>query len=420
MEKAVLVTVDFHDRDYKDAWRLEDISSELKELVKSSGLSVLDSITCFRDKPTPGYLIGKGKAEEISKICAEKDADVAIFSDDLSSAQQRNLEDIIGIKVIDRTQLILDIFAQRAHSVEGKVQVELAQLEYLLPRLTGKGTMLSRLGGGIGTRGPGEQKLEMDRRRIRNRISKLKDDLKKIHHRREELRRKRRESDLAIVAIIGYTNAGKSTLLNTLTDSDVICEDRLFSTLDPTARKLVLPNNQKVLFVDTVGFLHNLPHRLIEAFKATLEEVIEADILIHILDISHPMLLEQNEAVHMVLRELNADDKPMIIALNKIDKISDASIINRFKKEFENGIPISALKKENLNQLVQRVAMILSASLVSVKLLLPQSEAKLINEIHREGHIVKREFRGQEIYIEAEIPLRLKNILDKNGFCVRI
>lgn len=420
MEKAVLVSVDFHDKEYKSSWRLEDISSELKELVNSSGLLVLDSIICFRDKPSPGYFIGKGKAEEISRACSEKGADVVIFSDDLSSAQQRNLEEIIGIKVIDRTQLILDIFAQRAHSAEGKVQVELAQLEYLFPRLTGKGTMLSRLGGGIGTRGPGEQKLEMDRRRIRDRISKLKDDLKKIHLRRDELRRKRRESDLAAVAIIGYTNAGKSTLLNALTNSDAICEDRLFSTLDPTARRFILPNNQKVIFVDTVGFLYKLPHRLIEAFKATLEEVVEADVLIHILDINHPLIYEQNEAVHQVLKELEADDKSMIIALNKIDKITDASIIERFKKDFENGIPVSALKKENLNQLVERVAMILSASLVYVKALLPQSEAKLISEIYREAHIIKKEFRGDAIYIEAEMPLRLRNTLDKKGFCVKI
>lgn len=420
MEKAVLAIVDFHDRKYKDLWRLEDISAELKELVTSCGLSVLDSVTCFRDKPTPGYLIGTGKAEEIAELCSEKDADVVIFSDDLSSAQQRNLEDIVGIKVIDRTQLILDIFAQRAHSAEGKVQVELAQLEYLLPRLAGKGTMLSRLGGGIGTRGPGEQKLEMDRRRIRDRISKLKDDLKKIHLRRDELRRKRHESDLAIVAIIGYTNAGKSTLLNALTHSDVICEDRLFSTLDPTARKFILPNNQKVVFVDTVGFLHNLPHRLIEAFKATLEEVSEADILVHMLDISHPMFNEQNEAVHEVLKELDADNKPTIIVLNKIDRIAEGGVVERLKKNFENAIPISALKKENLHHLVQRIAMILSSSLIYVKALLPQSEAKLINQIYREGHIIKREFREQEIYIEAEIPLRLKNILDKNDFCVKI
>lgn len=420
MEKAVLAIVDFHDRKYKDLWRLEDISAELEELVKSSGLSVLDSATCFRDKPTPGYLIGKGKAEEIAKLSSEKGADVVIFSDDLSSAQQRNLEDIVGIKVIDRTQLILDIFAQRAHSAEGKVQVELAQLEYLLPRLAGKGTMLSRLGGGIGTRGPGEQKLEMDRRRIRDRISKLKNDLEKIHLRRDELRRKRRESDLAIVAIIGYTNSGKSTLLNALTHSDVICEDRLFSTLDPTARKFILPNNQKVVFVDTVGFLHNLPHRLIEAFKATLEEVSGADILVHMLDISHPMFNEQNEAVHEVLKELDADNKPTIIALNKIDRIVEGGVVERLKKNFENAIPISALKRENLHQLVQRIAMILSSSLIYVKALLPQSEAKLINQIYREGHIIKREFREQEIYIEAEIPLRLKNILDKNDFCVKI
>ncbi len=420
MEKAVLITVEFFDNKYKDSWRLDDVNFELKELTKSAGLIVLDLVECFKDRPTPAHYIGKGKAEEIAQICADKKADVVIFGDDLSPTQQRNLEDIMDIKVIDRTQLILDIFAQRAHSSEGKVQVELAQLEYFLPRLSGKGTMLSRLGGGIGTRGPGEQKLEMDRRRIKDRISKIKDELKKISLRRDELRRKRHESDLAVISLIGYTNAGKSTLLNALTDSDVVVQDRLFSTLDPTARGFVLPNNQKVVFVDTVGFLHKLPHRLIEAFKATLEEVVEADILVHVLDSSSPMIYELSDAVHEVLKELEADDKPMITVLNKIDKLPDISVVNRLRKDFDNAIPISALKKENLEELIQRITMILFASLVYVRASIPQSEGKLLSQIYREASIVKKEFREDEVYIEADVPVRLKNILDKRGFCAKI
>lgn len=420
MEKALLVTVEFFDRDYKDSWKLDDINFELRELVRSSGSVVLDLVECFKDRPTAGYYIGTGKAEEIGEIAKDKGAGVIIFGNDLSPTQQQNLEDSIGVKVIDRTQLILDIFARRARSTEGKVQVELAQLHYLLPRLKGKGIMLSRLGGGIGTRGPGEQKLEMDRRKIRERMSKLKDDLEKIHIRREGLRRKRHESELLSVALIGYTNAGKSTLLNTLTESDVTAQDRLFSTLDPTARRFTLPTNQKVVFVDTVGFLHNLPHHLIEAFKATLEEVIEADILVHVLDASSPMVKELNDAVYEVLEELGVSGKPVVTALNKIDKIEDKTVIERMKKDFENAIPLSALHNENVDELIRRISMILFASLVFVKAVIPHSAGKLLSQIHKEGSVVKTEFKEEGVYVEADVPLRLKNILDKKGFCVKL
>lgn len=420
MEKALLVTVEFFDRKYKDTWKLDDVNFELQELVRSAGLQAAGLVECFKDEPTAAHYIGMGKAEEIGLICKDKGANVVIFGDDLSSTQQQNLEDIINLKIIDRTQLILDIFARRAHSIEGKVQVELAQLQYLLPRLKGKGIMLSRLGGGIGTRGPGEQKLEMDRRRIREKITKLKDELERIHERREGLRRKRHESDLATVSLIGYTNAGKSTLLNALTDSDVIVQDKLFSTLDPTARRFIMPNNQKVVFVDTVGFLHDLPHHLIEAFKATLEEVVEADVLVHVLDASSPMIHELSQAVHEVLDELGVHDKPIVIALNKIDKVPDKSLIERFKREFENSIAISALNKENLDELVRRISMILFASLVYAKALIPQSEGKLLNRIYREASIITREFKGDNVFLEADMPARLKNLLDKKGFCVKI
>ncbi len=420
MEKALLVTVEFFDRRYKNTWKMDDVNFELRELVRSAGLQVVDLVECFKEAPMAGQYIGKGKADEIGLICKDKGADVVIFGDDLSSTQQQNLEDIMNVKVIDRTQLILDIFAHRAHSIEGKVQVELAQLQYLLPRLKGKGIMLSRLGGGIGTRGPGEQKLEMDRRKIREKIVKLKDELKKIHVRREELRRKRHEGDLAIVSLIGYTNAGKSTLLNALTDSDVVAQDRLFSTLDPTARRFILPNNQKVVFVDTVGFLHDLPHHLIEAFKATLEEVVEADLLVHVLDASSPITAELSQAVYEVLEEIGIHDKPIVTLLNKIDKVPDKGLVDRLKKQFENSIAVSALHKENLDELVRRISMILFASLVYVKASIPQSEAKLLNQVYREAGIIKREFKGDQVYLEADMPARLKNLLDKKGFCDKI
>ena len=420
MEKALLVTVEFFDRRYKNTWKMDDVNFELRELVRSAGLQVVDLVECFKEAPMAGQYIGKGKADEIGLICKDKGADVVIFGDDLSSTQQQNLEDIMNVKVIDRTQLILDILAHRAHSIEGKVQVELAQLQYLLPRLKGKGIMLSRLGGGIGTRGPGEQKLEMDRRKIREKIVKLKDELKKIHVRREELRRKRHEGDLAIVSLIGYTNAGKSTLLNALTDSDVVAQDRLFSTLDPTARRFILPNNQKVVFVDTVGFLHDLPHHLIEAFKATLEEVVEADLLVHVLDASSPITAELSQAVYEVLEEIGIHDKPIVTLLNKIDKVPDKGLVDRLKKQFENSIAVSALHKENLDELVRRISMILFASLVYVKASIPQSEAKLLNQVYREAGIIKREFKGDQVYLEADMPARLKNLLDKKGFCDKI
>ncbi|MBI3990712.1 MAG: GTPase HflX, partial [Candidatus Omnitrophica bacterium] len=265
MERAVLIEVDLKSR--RTGWGIDASLQELKELASSSGAKEAGSITCRREEPDAAYFIGKGKVEEVSVLARQVKADVILFDEDLTPTQQRNLEKAIDCKVIDRTQLILDIFSQRARSREGKLQVELAQLQYLLPRLTGKGVMLSRLGGGIGTRGPGEQKLEMDRRKIRTRILKLSRELKELGFRRQALRQKRHESNLPVVTMVGYTNAGKSTLLNALTRADTLTADKLFSTLDPLARGLALPNNQKIVILDTVGFLQRLPHQLIEAFK---------------------------------------------------------------------------------------------------------------------------------------------------------
>ena len=353
MELALTVTVDLKIR---EEWTAEERAQELRELAISAGAKVVKELIVRKDRIEPALFIGKGKVEEITNICRDGGINVVIFNNDLTGTQQKNLEGIIMTKVIDRTQLILDIFARRAHSNEGKIQVELAQLLYMLPRLTGKGTQLSRLGGGIGTRGPGEQKLEVDRRRIRSRISHLEKELEGLSGRRAMMRKRRERFSIPTIAIIGYTNVGKSTLLNTLTNSGVIVQDKLFSTLDPTVRKFILPNKQKVLFVDTVGFLDRLPHHLIEAFKATLEEVVEADLLLHLIDISHNKAKEQSDAVYKVLDSIGAKDRPIITVLNKIDKIENIAVVERAKAYFTDAIPISTLKREGFDELVQRIA----------------------------------------------------------------
>ena len=414
-EKSILVTVDIKSF---DSWTAQDSSRELGELARSSGVEVIDEIICRRSKATAAYFIGKGKAQELSCLSEDLDADVVIFNEDLTSTQQRNLEEIIDIKTVDRTQLILDIFAQRAKSMEGKIQVELAQLEYLLPRLTGKGIILSRLGGGIGTRGPGEKKLEIDRRRIRERISRLKKDLQSLSQRRGSLREYRRQHTLPIIAIIGYTNAGKSTLLNRLTGARQIVRDSLFSTLDSVARRFTLPGREKVLFSDTVGFLHRLPHHLIEAFKATLEEVKQADILLHILDISSPFVYEQNNAVYEVLRELKAHNKPMVLALNKLDLVKDQFRLKRYLKDFKNSVAISALRGTNIEQLLEKLSLQLDNLMTEIEVLIPQDKMYLVNLVYREGQVFKQDYQKGQVYLQARVPQKIKgkleNLLQKN------
>lgn len=404
MEKALLVTLKL--KQERSLWKAEEKSAELEELAASSGALIADSMIVTREKPSSAYFLGSGKAEEISQLCAEKGIDLVIFNNNLTGTQQKNLEDIINVKTIDRTQLILDIFARRAKSNEGKIQVELAQLLYLLPRLTGKGIMLSRLGGGIGTRGPGEQKLEVDRRRIRVRITRLKKELDRLSLQRATRRKQRMKFSILSIAIIGYTNSGKSTLLNSLTESRVHTQNKLFSTLDPTTRSFVLPNNQKVLFVDTVGFLNELPHHLVESFKATLEEVVKADVLLHMVDISHPKAKEMESAVFKVLEELSATDKPMITVLNKIDKIN-AGEVDRLTKKFGDAVPISALRKENFEELIDRIVLHLNSTVKTYKFVLTQDKARLISLIHEKGHVVKKEYTGGKVYLEAQLPVAL-------------
>ncbi|MCX5678018.1 MAG: GTPase HflX [Candidatus Omnitrophica bacterium] len=410
MERAVLVTVDFGKR---DVWSAEERSAELAELAASALAKVVRREIVHRHEPSPASFIGSGKAEELAGICLSEDIDVVIFNNDLTASQQKNLEEVIGVKTIDRTQLILDIFARRAHSNEGKLQVELAQLKYMLPRLMGKGIEMSRLGGGIGTSGPGEQKLEVDRRKIKARVSKLTKDLEGLGKRRDMMRTKRSRHSLLTVAIVGYTNVGKSTLLNALTGSDVVVRDKLFATLDPTVRKFIMPNNQKVLFIDTVGFIKELPHHLIEAFKATLEEVTEADLILHIVDSSHPKALEQAEAVYDVLKEIKAIDKPMITVLNKIDKVADNAVIERLKKHFDAPVLISALKKEGFDGFISKILQHMKGLTALINIKISAGDAKTLNLIHENGFIRKQEYVGDELLIEAEVPLRLKELLGK-------
>lgn len=328
---------------------------ELARLAATAGAQIVGTLHQNRHSPDPKYFIGSGKLEELKALAASLAANLIIFDHELSPAQERNLEDELGLKVIDRTELILDIFAQHAKSREGKLQVELAQSTFQLTRLSGRGVQMSRLGGGIGTRGPGETKLESDRRRIRQRISELKAEIEKISRERSLKREKRRGSQIPVAAIVGYTNAGKSTLLNALTHAGVLVENKLFATLDPTTRRLYLPSGQTILVTDTVGFIKKLPHQLVAAFRATLEEVNEADLLLHVVDASKPRFEEQIAAVYRVLEELGSIAKPMITVFNKIDQ-AEKKLVKQALKKYQPASALSALTGEGLDKLLATIA----------------------------------------------------------------
>jgi GTPase len=385
-------------------WDLHDSLDELRELANSAGAEVVDTVTQKLPKPTAPYYIGRGKAESIKESCQDQQVTSVIFNDELSPAQGRNLETLFARKVLDRTQLILDIFAQRARSREGRLQIELAQLQYLLPRLTRMWHHLSRQTGGIGTRGPGETQLEVDRRRVQERIARLERELESVRKTRAIQRQGRKRHQWPVAAVVGYTNAGKSTLLNLLTGADVVAEDKLFATLDPTTRGFVLPNKQRVLLTDTVGFLRKLPHTLIESFKATLEEVSEADLLIHIADLSHPRVDEQMEAVDRVIKELDAYGKQTLLVFNKIDNLPNREVVDSYLKRFRGSVAISARTGEGVNKLVEALEHALSSWRLRSRFRIPANESALIAEIHRVGHVLELRYEGSDALIVAHVP----------------
>jgi GTP-binding protein HflX len=378
----------------EEEWKVKDTMDELAQLVESAGAEVKGRFLVRQQKIKAGHYIGTGKAEEISDWIKENPVSMVVFDDDLTPAQGRNLENAFEVRVLDRTQLILDIFAQRAQTKEGCLQVELAQHQYLLPRLRRMWTHLERQKGGIGLRGPGETQLEMDRRRIQDLIRTLKRDLELVRTRRAEQRRGRRRHGWALVSLVGYTNAGKSTLLNRLSGADIFAEDQLFATLDPTTRQVDLPNHEPMLMTDTVGFIQKLPHHLVESFKATLEEVVESDLLVHVIDASHPQVEMQIEAVHKVLDEIGALEKPMLYVFNKIDLEKGHSAAKRLAHQFAKSVPVSAHTGEGIDQLFDELADCLKGRKVTLRLSIPLSEGKLLSSLQKSASILEQEYEG--------------------------
>ena len=402
-EKAILVGIYLPKQsEEKVDYSLE----ELKQLAETAYAEVITTLTQNRDSVDKSWFIGKGKIEELERLIEQFEIDLVIFNGELTPSQIRNIEQKLDCRVIDRTQLILDIFALRANSKEGKIQVELAQLNYLLPRLSGRGEAMSRLGAGIGTRGPGETKLESDRRHIRNRIADLRRQLKEVIRHRELYRQRRKKNEIPQVALVGYTNAGKSTLLNQLTHSEVLAEDRLFATLDPTSRKVELPNGRNIILTDTVGFIQDLPHELIAAFRSTLEEAKQADLILHVIDVSHEYYQEQIEVVEELLQEIEAHTIPRIIVYNKADRIEQYQ--NTYDPLHEK-IYISSFHLDDLHQLLLGIEDQLSRDLIVHNYKIPPERGDLLSYLHRKGKPVQ-EFQWDEDEQVWNIHVELKSI----------
>jgi GTPase len=391
-ERAVLVGIEN-----------EEALEELRELLKTAGGKELSRIVQNREKKDITYFIGKGKLKELSLLVQTVDANLVVFDEELSGSQIRNLEEVLGVKVIDRTQLILDIFAQRAKSREGKLQVELAQLKYAMPRLIGLAGHMSRTGGGIGTRGPGEKKLEVDRRRIRDRVNDLQNEIKEMKKQRGVQRESREANNVFQACIVGYTNAGKSTLLNSLADADIYAMDQLFATLDPTTRKVTLESGKEILVTDTVGFIRKLPHELVQAFKSTLEEVLYADLLIHVVDGSNPDYDKQIKVVLEVLKELGAENKAMVTVINKMDKVEDVTAINVESTEETPVVYLSALNKSGFDKLMYEINKVAAQKWRIVELMVPYTDGAMSSMIHNNCRVISEDYREEGIHVKAEM-----------------
>lgn len=398
-ERVILVAVDL-----EDGTDVDYSLDELEELVRTAGAVTAGRLIQKRENIHPGTYIGKGKIQELRELVRQEEADVIVCDDELSPAQIANLQEELQVKVIDRTVMILDIFAAHARTSEGKLQVELAQLRYRSSRLTGLGQSLSRLGGGIGTRGPGEKKLEMDRRLIKERISVLNRQLKEVVQNRDTMRKQRSQNQTPTIAIVGYTNAGKSTLLNTLTKADVLQEDKLFATLDPTTRALELEDRQKLLFTDTVGFISKLPHQLIRAFRSTLEEAKYADVILHVVDASNPKHDLQMDVVYDTLRELGVGDKKVITAFNKIDRLQKGKHQRLRDDRSDAVVKISAKEGTGLERLLAEIEQIVNESMVKIEKVIPYNEAGKIQNIRQYGKLEVEEYREDGIFIKASVP----------------
>lgn len=399
-EKVILVGISEQDGD--DA---EDSLAELAELVKTAGAVVVGTLIQKRETIHPGTYVGKGKVDEIAQLLAATGATGIVCDDELSPAQMKNLESILATKVMDRTLIILDIFAARATTSEGKIQVELAQLKYRLSRLSGLGKSMSRLGGGIGTRGPGEKKLEIDRRLINDRIAQLNRELKEVVKHRDITRAKREKNDVPVVAIVGYTNAGKSTLLNHLTDAEVLEEDKLFATLDPTTRMLELDGHQQVLLTDTVGFIRKLPHHLIEAFKSTLEEAKYADYIFHVVDASNPQMDKQMHIVYETLDRLGVKNKKIVTLFNKMDQRTEEEPLQDFRAD--HILMISAARNEGLDKIKNLLQEMLREDKVYIERVIPYAQAGIIQLVREKGELVSEEYVPEGIAIKAYVPMEV-------------
>ena len=396
VEQVVLICVDIGDYD------AERSLDELQELAASAGAQVVSRVIQKKDSYDSATVLGSGRLQEVAEFVQAHEIDAVIFDNELSPAQQKNVEKALETKVIDRTTLILDIFAQRARSSEGRLQVELAQLRYRLPRLMGLGTSLSRLGGGIGTRGPGETKLESDRRHIRRRIHNLEEQLEELEQRRDLLHQRRKKDGVISVAIVGYTNVGKSTLLNTLTDAGVLAKDMLFATLDPTSRALTLPDGRKVMLVDTVGLVSRLPHHLVEAFKSTLEEAVNADLILNVCDVSSPEFDNQLAVTKQVLKDLGAENVPVLTVLNKCD-LAEIPPMTLDKQT----AAISAKDGIGLETLLQKIALNLPETHKHLQMILPYDKAGLASEIRINGKVLEEEYRAEGVFLDAQVDIKI-------------